>query len=281
MKSSKIIPYLLVTCIVIVVLWEVAASRSRQPFSPFTLTRAEFSTFRPQAPGWSIEPVELQADDPSAPNLMAFMMTRTGAAGGGRESAVPVLVRLVHGYNMPDCMRLKGYKVELVGDTNEGASLRSPELPVTAVRDPLFLPRIQTWRLTSDIGDKSVWCSTMIRAGDFGGTDLDVRDMAFPRIAGPIGSEWEITGFSSSSLSHPVKSFVMLCKVKWNNARCDLLTFLKLRQPAWASNEHLTFLAASRVVRVEPGVEDRIIGEVRAAQAAFYAELCRWKAERP
>lgn len=197
-----------------------------------------------------------------------------------------VLVRLAHGYNMPDCMRLKGYKVELVADTDaeisrgarrgrEDGGSRTSALSASSARD---IPRLQTWRLTSDIGDVSIACSAMLRTGDFGGTGIDIRDMAFPRIAKPIGPEWDPVGFRLSSLRHPLKSLAMLCRVKWNNARCDPLTFLKLRQPAWASNEYLSFLATSRDVRVTPGDEAVAVREVRAAHTAVYGELYRWRA---
>lgn len=278
MKSSKLMPILLMTCIAIVVVWEVAANRSRRPFSSFTMTSADFAGFLPKVPGWSIEHIAIAADDPSAPNLAAYMVKREDGKG------IAVLVRLVHGYNMHDCMRLKGYKVELMADSVESGKWevesKAIDQPLTTNYQPPTINhqlRIQTWRLISDIGDRSISCSTMLRAVDFGGTMVDVRDMAFPRIAGVIGPEGEIVGLKASSLSHPVQSLVMLCKVKWNNSRCDLLTFLKLRQPAWASTEYLTFLASSRGVRVTPGDEARVISEVRAAQAVVYAELCRWK----
>ncbi|MEI6808637.1 MAG: hypothetical protein WCN95_07935, partial [bacterium] len=190
---------------------------------------------------------------------------------------ISVLVRLVHGYNMHDCMRLKGYKVELLAD---GVDSGKWDVERKANHQPSTTNeqrRIQTWRLTSDIGDQFISCSVMLRAGDFGGTMVGVKDMAFPRIAAPIGPEWDIVGVRASDLSHPVQSFVMLCKVKWNNSRCDLLTFLRLRQPAWASTEYLTFLASSRGVRVTPDNEAAVINEVRAAQAVVYAELCRWR----
>ena len=297
MKSSKLIPILLAACVVIVAIWEVLANRSNRPFGSFSLTASDFTRFVPEVPGWSITSIEVAADNPLSPNVAAFLVKRLEYNGGnGERRGIPVLVRLVHGYNMCDCLRMKGYKVELLKDEGGGVTdelkedaggrmtpvSESETQPSSLIPHPSSssLPRVQTWRTTSSVGDVQIARSTIIRSTDFGGTTAEVRDMAFPRIVDRIGSEWDWEGFKASSLRHPVKSLVMVVKVKWNNARCDLLTFLKLRQPAWASTDYFTFLATTHGVRFEAGDEPRVTEEVHAAQLVVYGELLRWRAEQ-
>ncbi|MEI6971771.1 MAG: hypothetical protein WCL44_09670 [bacterium] len=275
--SVAFVPLFLVASIALVVGWEVLANRSRRPFSPFNMTSADFATFAPKAAGWSLLPADVQANDPTAPNLLAFRVEREQSRDQDRGVVVATLVRMAHGYNMPDCMRLKGYKVELL---REVAAREMSGVAGVDEQAETALPRVQVWRLTSDVGDVSIWCSAMLRASDFGGSTEDIRNMAFPRIAEPISPEWEWEGFKLSSLRHPLKSLEMAVRVKWNNSRCDLLTFLKLRQPAWASSDYLTFLATSRGVVVRPGDESRVTDELLAAQSVFHAELLQWAEKR-
>ena len=69
--------------------------------------------------------------------------------------------------------------------------------------------------------------------------------MAFPRVGMVDNPNWAPQGFTLSSLRHPVRNLRMLLRAKWNNARGDLWTFLRLKQPAWASDDMLTLVTAS------------------------------------
>jgi len=319
---QRMIPMVLLLCVAVIVFWEVMANRSRRPFRVFDLNSDDFVTFQPASDEWSVERIKVVADDPSAPNLLAFLVKRvdgkrTDVRGQGSEvsglgsnvygqwskvSSLPILVRLVHGYNMPDCMRLKGYKVEEMGEVrSQGSGVRgqgsenkdqmsdpcpTSHCPPLAERSNVYglwsdvFPLVQLWRLTSDIGERSVMASAMIRATDFGGTDVDICSMSFPKIAAVLGPEGAVEGFKTSSLRHPVRSLRLFLAAKWNNSRSDLLTFLRLRQPAWASNDYLAFTSASRGGDVPSETEPLVASEVLAAQDFIYEALCRWRSRK-
>jgi hypothetical protein len=114
----------------------------------------------------------------------------------------------------------------------------------------------------------------MLSAGQLTPTGLDTRDVPFPRIGTPDDPRWVPTGLSWRSFRHPVSNLVVTVRHLWNNARCDLLTFLRVRQPAWASDEVLTLVTASSPVsRADEGLAR---GEVLALHRAFYVDLRAW-----
>ena len=74
--------------------------------------------FRPAWDGWRLEPVAVSTNDPAEPNICAVRLR-------GRDRTL--LARLVHGYNMPMCMKMKDYTTELVAERGIGAGGREPE----------------------------------------------------------------------------------------------------------------------------------------------------------
>ena len=269
----------LVGCALVVGFWEIMSNRSRRGFDPFALTAAEFADFVPQSEEWRIKsrPVSTTAIEP---NIFAYELQRTAVASR------PVLVRLVHGYNMRDCMRMKGYEVILTADTRESPAfpaLSTPDTPILQYSDtpkPRSPSRCQLWRLVSEAGDVSIWTTTMLRAGDLSETGVDCRSMAFPRIGLPDDPRWLPRGITWRSLRHPVRNFRMMLRAKWNNSRRDISTFLRLKRPVWASEELLTLVALSGGGTVRPEEEQRVAVEVLAAQGFLLTELQRWKREK-
>jgi hypothetical protein len=250
---------ILVCCAALMAFWQIMAHWSRRAWEPFELTAADFESFRMESADWRVER-KPPGDDPLQPNILVLHMlaSREDPSSAG---PVPVLVRLVHGYNMCDCMRIKGYTVELLADTRKPGA-----------------PGRQLWRLTSGAGDVSVWVTRMLRAGDLAGTDVDVRSMAFPRVGTPDDPRWMPEGLTLKSLRHPVRNLRWYFRAKWNNARADWLTFLGLKRPAWASDEMLTLVAASSVASGGADDERAAAQRVLAAQDSVHRELKRWKA---
>jgi hypothetical protein len=85
----------------------------------------------------------------------------------------------------------------------------------------------------------------MLNASDFGETDVDIRSMAFPRVGIPDSPDWLPRGVTALGMKHPLTNLRLFFRSKWNGARSDLATFLRLKQPAWASGELLTLVASS------------------------------------
>lgn len=276
----------LVGCVILVAVWELMANQSRAPFRPFLLTSSKFSSFTPSSRDWRFRPFPIQSD-PIEPNILLFEMTRRSSAarpdvasngsnqaGEAQSKRVgfPIIVRLVHGYNMCDCMRIKGYKVDPLLDFREsvGQVRRNAS-------EPDLLDRVQVWRLVSPVGDVSIWVSSMLRAGDFSKTDVDVRSLAFPRVGVADDPGWLPRGMTLKSLRHPIRNFRLYLRAAWNNARCDWATFLKLRQPAWASDELLTLVAHSSQQSIRAGDEADAVMEVLSAHHQMYIQLGQWQ----
>jgi hypothetical protein len=288
---------LLISCAAVVALWQIMASLSRRPFRPFQVTQDTFTDFAPSGSAWSVTPLPVH-NTPIEPNILAYLVRRSSAstpdnsttalateAAGSATAVFAVAVRLVHGYNLPDCMRIKGYQVELIADTRETESglppamgLREPGQPAGSQGTDSPLPRqLQVWRLTAGGGSRSIWVSSMLRAGDFGETAVDARSMAFPRIGTPDDPGWLPRGITLQSLRHPLRNFRLFLRTKWNNSRCDLATFLRLRQPSWASDEMLTLVATSEQAHPAGEVEDTIVREVVAAHGFMQSALQTWR----
>jgi hypothetical protein len=296
-----LVPALLIACVVVVGFWEFMAQRSARPFRPFDLTGEELTGFAPRSSAWQFRSLPVAANDPVEPNIVVFEAAR---------GASLVRVRLVHGYNMPMCMKIKQYQVDLVGEeTAETGGLKpetgdfnpepgtlnpepgtlnpeprppNPE-PGTGNPEPRPLnpepsPFAQVWRLTSSVGDASIWITSILRSGDFRVTGADVRSLAFPRVDVPDDPRWVPRGLTWSSLRHPVAGLRAFLRERWNSSRTDPLTFLRLKQPAWASEELLTYVACSQAPAVTPANEARVRAEVAEVHALVLADLQRWKA---
>ena len=276
--KQRLVAGVLVACLAVVAFWEVMANRSRRPFDTFQLTADDFAGFQPEPSGWRVEKLPVKASR-IEPNVFAAEARRAPKRVSGSgilesggppphpETSAPVLVRLAHGYNMPDCMRIKGYTVtELGSDRLSGISNQRG--------------KAQVWRVTSEVGDVSVWVTSMLRVGDFGETGIDVRTMAFPRIGTPDDPRWLPQGMTLKSLRHPIRNFRWMIRSKWNNARCDLATFLRLKRPAWADDSLMTFLSAWRGPSLKPAAEEAATEHVLAAHNAMLSELQSWRRGR-
>ncbi|MFO7869968.1 MAG: hypothetical protein R6V03_00860 [Kiritimatiellia bacterium] len=278
-RRSILTGAVLLACIGIVIFWEIMAYRSELPREPFELTAEDFADFHPHSARWTARRVPVSSRG-IEPNIAAFEVRKV-------QRSRPVLVRLVHGYNMPDCMRIKGYKIGLISSRSSDPSsvLRPlssgfPQSPSQQrTRNKEQGTSIQLWSLTNSLGDVSVWATAMIEAEEFRPVDVDIRSMAFPRIGTPDNPDWTPRGLTAESLDHPVKNFREYLNAKWNNSRCDPGTFLKLKRPAWASGELLTLVAASKGRPVKPGETRAAAREVTAALKFMHGELVKWKKE--
>ena len=257
-----LVPGLLILCVVVVAFWEIAARRSARPFQPFDLTAEDFAAFQPRVAGWDIRPMAVKLDDPLEPNILAYEGLRDG---------VRVQVRLVHGYNMPMCMKIKQYDVKEI--TGEGLRTTDYGLQTTDYglrsAEEARAKRIQAWLLTSPGGERSFWLTSILKAGDLGVTGVDIRTLAFPRVDVPDDPRWFPRGLTWSSLRHPIAGLRRYFRARWNAARADWLTFLRLRQPAWASEELLTYVSCS----VAPALAAENEANVRARVAELHAGL--------
>jgi hypothetical protein len=264
------VAWILALCAAAVAFWQLMAALSAREHSAFRLSAQDFEQVAFHAPGWSVRRLPVSVD-PIEPNILAMEWRALSPAQPMEDR--PVFVRLVHGYNMCDCMRIKHYTVELLVDTRPSAEGGH------AVRVD-FPPNVQVWAVTSQAGNRTIWITSMLRATDFTPTDVDVRDMAFPRVGTPDAQGWEARGLTLSSLRHPVRNLRIFLRAKWNASRCDVLTFLRLRQPAWASDELLTLVSASRGSHIPEAETADAIRHVVAAHMAAGAALRQSPAAR-
>ncbi|MEI6168421.1 MAG: hypothetical protein WCS52_14660 [bacterium] len=269
-----IVPSLLVICMLLVAFWLVAGRLSDKPFKAFNLTGAEFAGFTPTVAGMTLRAVPVAVRDEAEPNVAAYLAECEGSPLGFG-------FRLVHGYNMPMCMKIKGYRVEEVAKfpSSQVAKEIAPSNSTTQQLNNL-VPRglpIQIWRVISSTGDTSIWVTTMIRSGDFAVTPVDVCSMAFPRVDIPDDPNWVPQGFQLADLKHPLQSARLYLRARWNASRTDPLTFLRLRQPAWANEELLTYVSRSLALPVTPENEAMVVRRVVASHAAVLKELQQWR----
>jgi hypothetical protein len=210
-----------------VLFWEVMARRSRREFTPFEVTEQRFAGFVPAGSQWRFDRVPIRYQ-PLEPNIMAFQANMVPGAPQAL-SAGGVRLRVVHGYNLVDCMRIKGYAVQLKMEDRSGKNKRP----------------FQVWEMVSSMGERTIWVSTIVKAEDLCAASTDVRHMAFPRVGTPDALGAEVRGLSRESLRHPVQSLRLFLRAQWNASRCDWKTFLRLRKPVWASDELLTVVTLS------------------------------------
>ena len=258
--KKYLLPLLLVACTLVVAFWQIMARRSAQPFRPFDLTASDFAGFAPAMPGWAVQTLAIATNDPAEPNILALQVTRASMPAGAWPPSY--LVRLVHGYNMPMCMKIKGYSVNALADLRKGGAA---------------VP-LQVWRVVGSAGEREVWATTMIRAGRFEPTDVDIGSMAFPRVDVPDDPRWVPQGVTWDDVRHPVASIRRWARARWNASRTDVLTFLRLRQPAWASEELLSYVTRPLATVPASGVPDATVTqELAEVHAAVLRELVKWK----
>lgn len=302
-RGSWAVAIVLVFCVLLVGFWEIMRSRSSKSWEAFDLTAEDFARFQPESREWRVRRLPARSS-PTEPNILAYEIRKNHTIAqphddmnGGRNhdsiqvsgfnqhSPPAILLRLVHGYNMPDCMKLKRYEVELIGDYRKETPHRGSERAESKKRpnselqgqdvEQAAMPLVQLWRLTSDTGDVSIWVTGMIRAHDFSQTDIDVRSMAFPRVEyDEIGQDFSLRGVTGESLKNPIGSFRKFLRARWNSSRSDLLTFLGLKQPAWASREALTLVAlAVRPPGAGDGSDEELATHVIEAYEFMLSEL--------
>lgn len=260
----------------LVAFWLVAGRFSAKPFKAFDLTAEDFVGFTPKVAGMNLRVLPVTVRDQAEPNVVAYLAEREGSPMG-------LMFRLVHGYNMPMCMKIKGYRVEEVAKLLSSQVVKdgSPNNS-TAQQLRSLVPRglpVQLWRVISSTGDISIWVTTMIRSGDFAVTPVDIGSMAFPRVDIPDDPNWIPQGLSWDDLKHPEQTARRFFRARWNASRTDWLTFLRLRQPAWASEELLTYVSRSISFPVSRENETMVIRQVLISHAAMLKELQRWRTE--
>ncbi|MCK5528895.1 MAG: hypothetical protein KAI74_04370 [Kiritimatiellae bacterium] len=262
-KKQMLTATALVICVLLVGFWEIMSNRSSRAFTAFELNNDDFINFKQSDSSQYLIKTKPVVTTVMEPNIAAFVVKRHDQNDGAL-----VMSRLVHGYNMCDCMKIKGYEVELLADTRA----------ITGVAGSSSLPsQLQVWRLISGSGKISIWVTSMLRAGDFATSSIDVRSMAFPRIGMVEDPNWVPRGFTWSSLRHPVRNTKMMLVAKWNNSRCDILTFLKLKQPAWASDDILTLVSAYSGPAFAKDKEEQVQKDVVEAHLTVMKELQIWR----
>jgi len=230
----------------------------------------------------------IDAENSTDPNIMGMELAGESASDG---PAPRFFVRLVHGYNMPMCMKIKYYTVGKIQDRGiravtdpklqsafkiqdppAGEEKSSVQNPTLSVEFPF-----QLWRLTSGAGTVSLWVTTMIRAGDFAPTREDICSMAFPRVETPDDPNWVPRGLTREDLKHPVSSFQRWWRSRWDGARWDVLTLLRLRRPVSGSEELLSYVTRSVVPDVTPANEAVVLQDLLTTHAAVLRELQQWR----
>ncbi len=282
-KKDRYIAGMLVLCLLLVGFWEVMSSRSERPWAAFQLEASDFERFSFECDGWSVVKRDV-SPSPIEPEILKYDLMRSTRTGYGFS----VRARLIHGYNMVDCMRIKGYTVTLLHDSSSPSfPVRQslPDLPICEnSRSPSssafiggynFSGRIQIWELENSVGDKSIWVTSMLRAGDFAVLDVSTTDMAFPRVGVPDNPDWLPTGVGWKSFRHPVRNFKLMMRSKWNGARCDPMVFLKLKQPPWADEEVLTLVSNSGGQGTGGG--EQWVEVVLEAHGKLYGKLLEWR----
>jgi len=274
------IPYVLLACVATVVFWEIMSTLSRRASRPYKITASTLASFTPSGDARRVTrlPLPKNGEDRQEPHVAAFRLQQAGRR--------PVVARLVHGYNMCDCMRIKGYEVELLRDTRdervEDRGVKGGDRQPIADGSPSAtvgnrVP-VQVWRLTSPTEDRAIWVTSMLSAYDFSGTDVDTRSLAFPRVNIPDEPNYNPQGITLESLKHPVRSLRGFLNAHWNKSRCDWLTSVGLRKPAWASRSMFTLVSATKGVSVRPEDEDTVIDYVVETHTALHTELATWRA---
>jgi len=130
---NYLIPTLMVCCTLLVAVWMVMARISQSSPESFNITPGLFAGFQPRMEGWKVEKLPVAGQGDLDANIVAYSLV-PNAQGEllsviGYQSSVNsttnnkkqitnnrLLVRLVHGYNMPMCMKIKHFTVEKIQD---------------------------------------------------------------------------------------------------------------------------------------------------------------------
>ena len=265
---------LLLVCVAVVAAWMLAARHAARGFAPLRVQDSDFAGFLPASAHWQARIVYVKRT-PTEPTIIAYELQPVIAAGrpvapGGDA---PVLVRVVHGYNMVDCMRIKHFGVDALGDNLAVWRAYEAGMEARPVQPPM-----QIWRLREPREPARIWVSSMLAANDFAGTAVDTRSMAFPRVGTPDDPAYRPTGLRWRSFRRPIHNFRMYLRSRWNASRMDVWTFLRLRQPAWASDVLLTLVSEYRGADAAARSDDEMQQQVLRAHQFFYAELQRFAA---
>ena len=272
-RRELAVALLLIASALLIAGWEVAARLAARPFDELRLKPSDFFGFKPDTTEWRLRLVHSKTT-PTEPTAVAYELRYIKP---GAQNSAPLLSRIVHGYNMVDCMRIKGYKVERLIDSRQTPLFFGAGGATAELKEWLNGMPVQVWRLTSSTGKVSIWATTMLRINDFAATATDTRDMAFPRIGSPDDPAWQPTGIKISSFRHPVRNARNAIKARWNASRCDAATFLRLRQPAWASTEMLTFVTEYHGSSVTAETEPGVIGYVLAGHSFMLREFQKFR----
>jgi hypothetical protein len=300
-------------CTLLAALWLVAAHFNRGFKQAYDLTFDDFADFQPALEGCTIEKLPRASPDATDANIVAFILASPPSAlsgldrQGSQQGSMPdprspntthnlpsrFLVRLVHGYSMPMCMKRKSYTVEKIQD-HEVRSTTDPKLlsafkmagnsgsPITdngATEAPRIPPSypfpVQLWRLTSSVGDVAYWVTTMIRSGDFEPTKEDICSMRYPVVNYPDDPNWTPRGLSLETLKNPRDAFWCWFNSRWDGSGWDVLTFLGLRPGAAGSAELLSYMT---IVNIESSdAQTHAVDEALMRHAAMLKEFQKWR----
>lgn len=321
---TYLVPGLLVSSTLLLAFWLVMAKRSSQWVKGYDLTPKELVGFKPVIPGWSTRMMSMDLENSTDPNILALELSRDASSS---EPAACFVIRLVHGYNMTMCMKIKHYTVEKIqdhgvrtvsdpklqsafrvvgggegfrgqgsGGVGEGSGFRgqgsgnrsqatdlgqlSTSESIQQLSNSTSSLPFQLWRLTSSGGVVSLWMTTMIRSGDFATTEEDICSMAFPRVETPDDPNWVPRGLALEDLKHPAASFNRWWHSRWDGARWDVLTFLRLRPPVYGSEELLSYVTRSAVPEVTPENEAEVTRDLLKTHTAMLKELQKWREGR-
>jgi hypothetical protein len=233
---------LILGCALLVAGWQLLALYARRGQEPLQIQAEDFASLALDVPGWQSTKLPVP-NDPLAPTIVAYRLTR-------RADATRLLLRLVHGYNMVDCMRIKHYQVR--GVRSQGSGVRSQESGVSEKSSKGMMPdacpltpesetALQYWTIKK-AGEQTLWITAMLSGGDLAYTGKDTRSMSFPRIGTADAASWNPTGLSWRSLRHPISNSRKALRSHWNASRSDIWVFLRLRRPAWVSDKDLTLV---------------------------------------
>jgi hypothetical protein len=287
--SDKRVGVVLAVLVSLTVLFLALSVAHRRPMEGFELRASSFSDFAPNMGAWTMER-RLVSPDPIEPNILCYSVTPRGSAQIGDGLRGGMILRLVHGYNVRDCMRIKGYRVEEIRAPQahppaaENSALGTSTFDLrTKKQEPNAEYREsntfgQLWRMVSSVGVTSLWATAMLRADTFEATDRDVCSMPFPRVGIPDDPDWSPGGITIEGLRHPLANARRVVRAKWNASRSDLLTFLGFRRPTWVQAEWLTLVVAGEL-EVGSG-EDLAAASLLSVRAAFVRELLAWKRDR-
>lgn len=254
-KGSRLLPAGLILCVAVVGFWEYMSHRSLRPYAEYRIRIESFAGFQWDRRAWKITDITVASDDPTAPTMLSFAVE-------SREWP-PAILRLTHGYNMPECMEIKGYQTQLVGDQRAVGGC-------------------QLWQIVSDVQVTSVWTTAMISSSDLSITGLDTREMPFPRVLSGENAKWVPRGITWGSLRHPIRGLKAFLADRWNASRSDLGTFLKLRQPAMASDEILTAVINMNLpAKSDDSTRTAALKHIISVNAAFLEELQIWRTRNP